>query len=172
MTSSITVTETTSFTLTHAKYLAAKVATDLKRMQRLYGSPSDARIAQFEGEVTALLKAGYLGTVTYGFRRDGKLIPPTLRYSAKDLAGTSAADDDPGRVPYGLNIQGASFYSFLTYNSAWDGLSLAQQTAFEGALPVQRGTSTTPGVDGYFTDDRSYSAGGQALNRSIIRSQG
>ena len=31
--------------------LASKVATDLKRMQRFYGSPSDADIASYEVEV-------------------------------------------------------------------------------------------------------------------------
>ena len=67
--------------------MAAKVATDLKRMQRLYGSPSDADIASYETEVIDLLKAGYLGTVTYGFRRDNDWIEPTLRYTAHDLAG-------------------------------------------------------------------------------------
>jgi hypothetical protein len=42
MTVSYTFSESTTFTLTHAKHMAAKVATDLKRMQRLYGYPSDA----------------------------------------------------------------------------------------------------------------------------------
>ncbi len=67
-------------------------------MQRLYGSPSDATIAEYEGEIVGLLKAGYLGTVTYGYRRDGNWIEPTLRYTAHDLAGAAANDDDPGRV--------------------------------------------------------------------------
>ena len=67
--------------------MAAKVATDLKRMQRFYGSPSDRASPSYEAEVTELLKAGYLGTVTYGFRRDGNWIEPTLRYTARDLAG-------------------------------------------------------------------------------------
>src|SRR5437899_3964730 len=93
-----TVSETTTFTVTHAKHMAAKVATDLKRLQRLYGEPTDADIAGFESEVIELLKGGYLGTVTYGYRRDGNWIEPTLRYTARDLAGSTANDDDPGRV--------------------------------------------------------------------------
>lgn len=68
--------------------MAAKVATDLKRFQRLYGSPSDRAIASYEAELIEFLKAAYLGTVTYGFRRDGKWIEPTLRYTARDLAGS------------------------------------------------------------------------------------
>jgi hypothetical protein len=78
--------------------MAAKVATDLKRMQRLYGYPSDTRIASFEAEATETLKAGYLGTVTYGYKRNGSWIEPTLRYTAHDLSGAAANDDDPGRV--------------------------------------------------------------------------
>ena len=54
-------------------------------MQRFYGDPSDAKIANYEAEIIELLKAGYLGVVTYGFQRNGKWIPPTLRYTARDL---------------------------------------------------------------------------------------
>src|SRR3546814_17027368 len=71
MTDSFTFAGTESFTVTHARHMAAKVATDLKRMQRLYGSPGDATIATYEAEVTEFLKAGFLGTVMYGYRRDG-----------------------------------------------------------------------------------------------------
>nr|WP_246886778.1 hypothetical protein [Pseudomonas chlororaphis] len=49
--------------------MAAKVATDLKRMQRFYGYPSDTWIEEYEAELVVLLKAGYLGEVTYGFKR-------------------------------------------------------------------------------------------------------
>ncbi len=44
MSYSYTTVETKTFTLTHAKHLAAKVAADLKRLQRLYGNISDERI--------------------------------------------------------------------------------------------------------------------------------
>ena len=70
MSYSFTATETKTFTLTHARHLAAKVAADLKRLQRLYGHITDERINEFEGEVTELLRQGYLGTVTYGFQRN------------------------------------------------------------------------------------------------------
>ena len=117
MSSSFTLSETTTFTLTHARHMAAKVATDLKRLQRLYGSPTDVAIVDYEAEVIELLKAGYLGTLTVGFRRDD-WIEPTLKYTARDLAGAAADDDDPGRIRPGANIDGASFYNYLTYSSA------------------------------------------------------
>ena len=81
MSFSDTTTQTTTFALTHARHIGAKVATDLKRMQRFYGQPSDGYIADFETEVVELLKEGYLGTVIYGFQRDGGWIEPTLRYT-------------------------------------------------------------------------------------------
>ena len=117
MSTSYSYTETATFTVTHARHMAAKVAADLKRMQRFYGSPSDERIAQFEAEVTELIRAGYLGTVTYGFQKDGNWIEPTLRYTAKDLAGSSANDDDPGRVRHNANVSGAVFKSYLTHSA-------------------------------------------------------
>ena len=170
MSTSYTVSETTTFTITHAKHMAAKVAADLKRMQRLYGKPDDRDITSYEAEVVELLKAGYLGTVSYGYRRDGDFIEPTLRYTARDLAGSSANDDDPGKVMPGANITGATFHSYLTYSSAWNALSSAQQDAFKGALPFQRTGANEPGINGYLVEDRTYSAGGRAMGRSSVRS--
>jgi hypothetical protein len=150
--------------------MAAKVATDLKRMQRLYGYPSDAEITSYEAEVTQFLKEGYLGKVSYGFKRNSDWIEPTLRYTAKDLAGAAANDDDPGKVRPGADISGAGFYGFLTYSSAWDGASATDKAAFEKRLPFQRGTASEPGVNGYLIDDRTYSSGGRALSRASVRS--
>jgi hypothetical protein len=170
MSYSYTISETTTFTVTHARHMAAKVATDLKRMQRLYGNPSDTDIVDYEAEITEFLKEGYLGTVTYGYRRDGKWIEPTLRYTARDLAGSAANDDDPGRVRPGAGISGASFYSYLTYSAAWNNESAATQEAFCERLPFRRGGAPEPGVNGYLSEDRTYSSGGRALNRASVRS--
>ena len=170
MSYSYSYTESSTFTVTHARYVAAKVATDLKRVQRFYGSPSDADIANYEAEVTEFLKAGYLGTVTYGFRLDGNWVEPTLRYTARDLAGGSANDDDPGRVRASANVSGATFYSYLTYSAAWDQLPQTKKDAFKNLLPFQRGGALEPGITGYLADDRTYSSGGRALNRASVRS--
>ena len=42
MTYSYTSTETSTFTKTHAKYIAMKIVTDLKRVQRFYGTPDNS----------------------------------------------------------------------------------------------------------------------------------
>ena len=170
MSYSTTISSSTTFTLTHAKHMAAKVATDLLRMQRFYGRPYDSEINEHEAEVTALLRAGYLGTVTYGFKRGDNWIEPTIRYTARDLMGAVAVDDDPGKIRPGKDVSGASFHSYLTYSAAWDALSDGEKARFEGSLPFSRTTASEPGVSGYFSSDKTYSAGGHALDRTTVRS--
>lgn len=171
MSSAFSFTESSTFTVTHARHMAAKVATDLKRLQRLYpGGPTNTRITQFEAEATALIKAGYLESVSYGFQRDGKWIEPTLQYTARDLMGGSVDDNDPGRVRPGADVSGATFKSFLCYSSSWFRLSQAEQDEFEAGLPFSRSDAPQPGVSGYLSEDKIYSAGGRALQRATVRS--
>ncbi|MEH6505991.1 MAG: hypothetical protein V7786_06890 [Sulfitobacter litoralis] len=167
---STTISSSTTFTLTHAKHMAAKVATDLLRMQRFYGHPQTSEIDEHEAEVTALLRAGHLGEVTYGFKRDGNWIEPTIRYTARDLLGASTTDDDPGKIRPGKNISGASFHSFLTYSATWNLLTEDEKSSFKATLPFSRTTGNEPGVSGYFASDKTYSAGGHALDRTTVRS--
>ena len=169
MTYSATFTGTSTFTRTHAKHMAAKVATDLKRIQRFYGRPNDSSIADYETEVIEFLKEGYLETVTYGFHRNGNWIQPTLRYTARDLASASANDDNPGRIRPGTDISGASFYSYLTYSVAWDIATEAEKEEFRGRLPFQRSGAPEPSIDGYLSKDLTYSSGGRALDRATVR---
>jgi hypothetical protein len=170
MSYSSTATETKTFTLTHAKHLAAKVAADLKRLQRLYGHITDERIAEFEGEATELLRQGYLGTVTYGFQRNDKWIEPTLRYTASELAD-GGTDDDPGRVRPGLDISGAAFHSYLTYSHAWNALTTERRATVKQQLPLQRVNGLeSPVSNGYFAHDKTYSSGGRSLGRASVRS--
>ncbi len=170
MTYSYTVNDTTTFTRTHARHIAAKVATDLKRMQRFYGEPSDEGIAAYEAEVIEFLKEGLIDTVAYGFRRNGDWIAPTLRYAARQLITVSSDDDDPGRVRPGADISGASFYSYLIYSPSWDRLGQVEKEQFKNRLPFQRTGAPEPGVSGYWSRDLTYSAGGRALDRASLRS--
>ncbi|MDG9669593.1 hypothetical protein ONV78_17785 [Hahella sp. CR1] len=168
MSFSVTGTESNTFTITHARRLASKVATDLKRMQRFYGHPSDRKIEMFEQEIIQYLKHGYLEKVSYGFKKDGNWIEPTLIYRAIDIEYSS--DDDPGKVRPGRDVSGASFYSFLEYSNAWLALSDSEKEQFNNTLPLDRGTADTPGINGYIEDDRTYSSGGKSLSRSSVRS--
>ncbi|MEE4209180.1 MAG: hypothetical protein V2I43_07940 [Parvularcula sp.] len=168
--SSYSYTETSTFTVTHARHMAAKIAADLKRIQRFYGKPSDQEIAKYEAEVVAMIKAGYLSSVFYGFKRNGSWIEPTLQYTARDLAGGSANDDDPGKIRPRKDVSGASFTSFMSYTDAFFSLSQAERDAFKAGLPFQRVSGTEPPVYGYLASDRTYSSGGRALDRSSVRS--
>ena len=170
MSVSYSLTGTITFTATHAKHMAAKVATDLKRIQRLYGYPHDIDIANFEAEVIEFLKEGYLDTVTYGFRRGENWIEPTLRYTSRDLANMAVNDDDPGRVRPGADTHGASFYSYLTHSQVWDALPESERNSFIKRLPFQRNGAPEPGINGHLRDDRTYSSGGRALSRASVRS--
>ncbi|EPX84735.1 hypothetical protein [Salipiger mucosus] len=169
MSYSLTVSESSTFTVTHARHMAAKVATDLKRLQRFYGSPSDTSISNYESEAIALMKAGYLNYVWYGFKRNGLWIEPTLKYTAQDLCNGSV-DDDPGKIRPGADISGASFASYLTYSPKWHALSTAEQDAFERGLPYIRTGAAEPAVNGYLANDKTYSSGGRALERAMVRS--
>src|SRR2546425_6239862 len=74
MSSSFTVTESTSFTVVHVRWLASKIATDLLRLQRFYGKPTDQQINDYESEITALLRDDYVSQVTYGLKRNGSWV--------------------------------------------------------------------------------------------------
>lgn len=158
-----------TFTLTNAKYLASKVATDLKRIQRFYGSPSDALIKSYEEELSLLLKHGYVEKVTYGFKRDGQWVEPSLIYKAEDIAGIGT-DDDPGRIKPGANISNASFTSFLCYSNNWTNASQKEREQFEESLPFSRGEGNEPSINGIISSDKNYFSGGRSLNRSSVKS--
>ena len=171
MSDSYSNSNTGSFTVTHAKKIASKVATDLKRIQRFYGSPGDTTITNYETELIELLKNGYLGTVTYGYKRNDDWIEPTLRYTARELSSLmNAPDDDPGKIRPGANIEGATFYSFLTYSAAWEKLTETEKDAFKKTLPFYRTGANEPGINGNLISDKTYSSGGKALDRSIVKS--
>jgi hypothetical protein len=169
MSSSFTVSSSSTFTVTHARHLAAKVKTDLKRMQRFYHNPSDAMLDKYETELTELLKHGYLDTASYGFKRNDQFIEPTLKYTAQELGGMGD-DDDPGKVKPGANVQGATFYSYVTYSRAWDALSSDEQRRFKSNLPFQRTGADEPTTAGYYVSDNNYTSGGRTLGRQTIRS--
>lgn len=165
MTYSYTTTETWS--RTHARYVAGKVAADLRQMQQEYGRPSDTDIENYVTELTELLAGGYVKEVSYGFRRDGAWIA-ALKYTA-DMYGNLTADDRSGRIPRGGNTAGAAWYSFLSYSSAWFALTQAQRDAIERDLPFARSSGEEPIVrTGSWSPDKSYSAAGCGLRRATI----
>ena len=166
--SSFTTSDSYSFTITHARHLAAKVATDLKRIQRFYPSSlTDNQILSYEQELIVYLKAGFLNRVIYGFMKDGEWIKPTLQYTAKELADLYyAIDDDPGKIRPGHDVAGAHFASFLI--SDYGNASEAEKESFKKELPFDRSIGTEPSANGYWQSDLTYTSGSRSLNRSHL----
>ena len=161
--------ESNTFTVVHARHIASKVATDLKRFQRFYGSPSDGWIDLYEGELIALLTQDVLSDVVYGFKRNGMWTQAAVRYVAAN-GGVLAADDDPGKIRPGFDITGANFTSFLVYNDKWNRLTESARQGIQATYEMRRTTGDTPGLEnGHWADDLNYFAGGRGLGRSVVR---
>lgn len=148
--------------------MSAKVAADLRRMQRFYDKPSSQMIADFEEEITQLLKNGYLGTATFGFKQEGKFIEPTIRYTASDLS--SGVDDIPGTIIPNADVSNATFYSYLTYSEKYQSLTQQEKDDFEKTIPIKRGYADEPNISGYYESDKTYSSGDRSLSRKTLRS--
>lgn len=165
MTHSHTTTETWS--RTHARYIAGKVAADLRQMQQEYGQPTDAAIEKYLQELTVFLAGSYVKEVSYGYKRDAAWVA-ALKYAA-DMYGNLSTDDRSGRIPRGANVVGAVFHSFLTLSSKWDGLNQDKREAVERELPFVRSAGEEPVVRiGAWFFDKTYSSAGCGLRRATI----
>ena len=162
-------TSTSSYTITNARYLSSKVAADLRQLQRLYGAPSDAMIADYLAELTILLLRRHLQSVEYGFRRNGKWIL-TLAYSVS-ADGTLVADSRSGGVYASADVSGATFYSYLRYTSSWLNLPQPERDAIKDTIPIKRSEAPEPGAEGgyWVESDRSYASGGVGVVRRTYR---
>jgi hypothetical protein len=169
MSSSYTYSDTESFTIAHAKKLASKVATDLKRFQRFYSEPSDLWIGRYERELVELLKRDAVSEIIYGFNRQGRWTQAAVRYKALS-GGKLHVDDDPGRVRPNLDIAGAFFSSFRVANSNYTNLSDRQRQEIEEAAGFSRVNGSSPPLEsGYWAEDLTYAAGGRGLGRASVR---
>ena len=165
---SMTSTRTSTFTIANARYVTSKIKADLKLLKMAYGAPTDANIEAFGEEAALLLKDGYLGTVTYGYRRNGSWVV-ALQYTAQPN-GTLAADERAGGIPRGVDISGAQFYSYLTYSTKWYSLSISERDRIESLLPISRTEAPEPGTSGgYWSADRGYSYNGTGVARGAFR---
>src|SRR5690242_1007102 len=115
MSYSYTTTET--FTRTHARRLAAKVAADMHQCQRFYGKPSDAEIATYQDELVALLHCGYVKSYEFGFKTAADRRVVSWYYTAGpagDLEGGRS-----GGLYATADIATARWFNFLTYTTEW-----------------------------------------------------
>ncbi len=167
MSTSYSYSETETFSTSHARHIGAKVSADLLRFQNFYRDPSNKTIDAYEAELVALIKEDYLAHVTYGFQRHEQWVIAVRYVSA---GGVLVPDQDPGSIKPGVDVTGADFTSFLVHNGRWHSLTATQQQAFKAGLPFTRGYGAEPGIEnGYWAEDRSYSAGGRGISRSQVK---
>ena len=157
-----------TFTRAHARRLAGRVTTDLRQSYLLYGSPSESMLEKYRTELEELLTEACVDRYQFGFNRDGQSIW-SLRYVVGP-DGSMTGTGTGGGVPAGVNISGATFFNFLTPSSRWYLLSASARDAIERRLPFVRVDGTLPSESGgYWTNDRTYAAGGVALERSAFQ---
>lgn len=167
MTTSYTRADTSTFSLASARYVASKVATDLRQLQRYYAHPSDQEITDYATEAAVLAYHRCLEKVIYGFRRGDDWIL-TLEYTAVD--GTLTADDRAGGVYRHADIAGATFDSYLYRTGAWWQLTDTERDDINESVPIHRVSGINFGyVGGYRTIDRAYSTNGTGFQRSSYR---
>lgn len=163
----MTRTVADSFTLTHAKKLASKVAADMRRCQGIYGQPSDAQINDFGTELAILLRDGYVAEYEFGYQKDNNRVV-SWHYRV-DSTGDLATDDRPGKIVQ-VSVEGCSRFNQLTPSTKWYKLSPEQRAEIRAEIPVQRGTSDGPkDGSGYWTMDRTYSSGGISMPRKTFQ---
>jgi len=163
----VSMTRSASFTITDARYVGAKVGTDLRLLHNLYGKPDLAAIPDYVEEVAQLLKAGYLNTVDYGFRNaDGQSWRLRLRYRA--TTGGQLLDNRPGALPASVAVHGLDFCSYLTHNLAYLVLGAAEQARFDQDLPIQRTGAPEPTASlGTTTPGHGYGRAGNGVTRDV-----
>jgi len=160
-----TNTLTNTFTITNAKYLGSKIAADLYQMQQFYGSPSLAEINDYVDEAVTLMKDGYLKSVDYGFKKNGKWVF-ALSY---EISAYGTVDNNPGRVALGTNITGATWGSYLRTTDKFENLSIADQQRIKNSISIKRSGAPDPQTGTYGLYDKSYSSGSVDLNRKTIK---
>ena len=125
-------------------------------------------LEKYRTKLEELLIGGYVDRYQFGFKRDGQAVW-SLRYVVGpdgSLTGTGNRRWCPGRpeCPWRDVLQLPNLLGQLVRVSA------SARAAVERRLPFIRVVGTLPGeAGGYWTSDRTYAAGGVALDRSAFR---
>jgi len=160
-----TYTYSDTFTITHARHIASRIAGDLRLMSLFYDYPGEDFIPKVLEELAQLLAKDYLKSFEIGFERSGRRRVFTLLYEAR--ADGTLSDNRAGGVPTNLDVSGADPFNYLIHSDKWWRLTPAERDAFEKTLPVKRTPMEEPqNGSGYWVSDRSYTAGGHGVARS------
>ena len=163
-------TNSSTFTVTHAKYLASKIAADLNACSRLHGKPAIALVERYNQELVELLRYGYLSQYEFGFKREDRRV---LSWSYEvDTAGNISGDDRPGKMSAYVDLSGTTFFNFLCYSTKYHNLTTDQQASFKSSHPVNRSSGNPPiDGDGFWSGaEKNYSAEGTGVSRRSFRS--
>lgn len=161
-------TKTSTFTVTHARYIASKIAADLTLCGQYYGTPADSHVREYSDELTTLLRDGYVSEYEFGFKKDDKRVL-SWRYRVTS-DGSIETDDRPGKMYSDVDVSTTTYFNFLTYSDKWYELSQRERDRIEEGLPFKRSAGSLP-TDGagHWSSDRTYSASGTGVSRSSFR---
>lgn len=166
MSSTYTISET--FTLTHARRLAARVAADMHQCQRFYSRPTETEIESYQGELIVLLHGGYIKSYEFGFKTKDERRVVSWHYTvgpSGDLEGGRS-----GGLYSAANVASAVWFNFLTPSAEWYALSTAERDKIKANYSVRR-TDGSPPQDGngYWDSSRQYTSGSVAVTRKEFR---
>jgi hypothetical protein len=157
-------TNSESFTVTHARKLAAKVTADMYNCYQHYGSPPRSDIERYTQELVAMLSNKYVSVYEFGFQTAEEKRIVSWRYTVT-LAGDLEGGKSGGLLAT-ADISNATWFNQLTWNSNWSALTLAEQQKIKESHGVNRvnGSGPTDG-EGHWTTTRTYGAGGVSIVR-------
>src|SRR5260370_37209848 len=142
---SYSITTTESFTLTHARRLAARVAADMHQCQRFYSKPTDTEIESYQEELIVLLHGGYIKSYELGFKTKDERRVVSWHYTvgpSRDLEGGRSGGLFPA-----ADVSGALWLKLVTPSSEWYALSTVERDKIKASYSVQR-TDGSPPRDG------------------------
>ncbi|MCA9217178.1 MAG: hypothetical protein KDB27_29115 [Planctomycetales bacterium] len=168
--STFTHTQSATFTVTHARYLASKIAADLNACSRLHGRPAISVVEKYNEELIELLRYGYLSQYEFGFKRSDKRV---LSWSYEvDASGAVSGDDRAGKMSAYVDLSDTSFFNYVWYSAKYQNLTSDQQAAFKDSHPINRASGSPPsdGNGVWSGTEKNYSAGGTGISRRSFRS--
>lgn len=164
---SYSFTTTSSFTITNARYVASKIAADLRLCHNYYGYPGADIIPSYAEEFAQLLNKGYVYQYEFGFKQDGQRVL-CWRYTVDEYGNVT--DNPPGSLTSSVDVSAARYYNYLWHSSKWNALPQSEREAFERLLPIQRTGCEAPSDGlGYWTSDKTYASGGRGVTRQTFR---
>jgi hypothetical protein len=159
-------TESQTFTIADAKYLASRIEAGLTYLRLYCGQLSEQKVKELTLEAAILLKAGILEKVIYGYKKDGD-VKYALVYKVNNLGQIEAENEDSTSINPPTGMEGSSWFSFLTRRSN-PKLTQSDLERIQQILPIQRSNGEEPSmINGSYGQHNSYSRNGYGMTRSV-----